>query len=243
MSKKGVPLLSWRVLVFRHLLRAAERFAPYRENMRFHVLRVYEHARLLLQEMGRRLARQGVVERPDDVFFLEFGEVERALVRGDGGDLEGAPRLRAAARDRKRSHEEALSFDPPKFVHDDGTPAPRPLVLHSAGLQSPYLEGVGVSGGVVTGLVRRAETLDDALSCKPDEILLAKAATPAWTPAFFLARGVILDIGGMLSHCAVIAREYGIPCVVGVRSGMELLRDGDRVTLDAHTGRVYITKH
>ena len=92
----------------------------------------------------------------------------------------------------------------------------------------------------MTGPVRHVRSLAEALVLEPGAILLAAAATPAWTPAFFLARGVVLDIGGMLSHCAVIAREYGIPCVVGARSATALLRDGDVVTLDAHTGRVYL---
>jgi pyruvate,water dikinase len=103
-----------------------------------------------------------------------------------------------------------------------------------------YLQGIPVSGGVVEGRVRRAERLEDALGIAPDEILLARAASPAWTPVFFLAKGVLLDIGGMLSHCAVVAREYGIPCVVGAKNATALLADGDRVVLDANTGRVYL---
>src|SRR5262249_40309241 len=155
---------------------------------------------------------------------------------------------------RRSAYERSLAREaPPKLLYDDGTEAPPPARVAALRAEHGreraheherdgrrYLEGVPVSSGVVTGRVRRVERLRGGWSVRPDEILLARAATPSWTPLFFFARGVILDIGGMLSHCAVIAREYGIPCVVGLKTATSLLKDGDIVTVDARTGRVYL---
>ncbi|MHC4393598.1 MAG: PEP-utilizing enzyme, partial [Planctomycetota bacterium] len=244
LKEADLPLLPWRLLGFRYLLTCAEKFAPYRENMRFQALRAYERVRRVLLALGSRLHEAGAVQAPGDVFFLEFDELTRAFASAPEGlgpvEIEAREQLSTAAAQRKVEHERAFALDPPKFLYDDGSAAPAPLHLHGAGAGRAYLEGVGVSTGVVTGPVRLVRSLDDALNLEPGTILLARAATPAWTPAFFLAKGVILDIGGMLSHCAVIAREYGIPCVIGARGATALLSDGDHVTLDAHTGRIYM---
>ncbi|RME73785.1 MAG: hypothetical protein D6776_06405, partial [Planctomycetota bacterium] len=238
LRRRSQALAPLQRLVFTQLLRWAERYAPYRENMRFHALRAYEQVRRVLLEFGRRLHARGLLETRDDVFFLQWSELPTVLSLPPG--TEQAARWRERARARREAFERFSRAQAPKFIWDDGSPAPAPARRHPVGGQAAFLEGVAVSGGVVRGRVRRCDRLEDALELAPDEILLARLAPPSWTPAFLLARGVILDIGGMLSHCAVIAREHGIPCVVGVREGTELLRDGEWVTLDAYAGRVYV---
>jgi len=241
---------------FRFLLRWAERSAPYRENLRFHALRGLAEARRAWREIGRRLAARGALADRDAVFFLEAEEALAALRRGaDLGD-EAKAGLLAAARRRAAEHADSMTRrDVPRLLFDDGRAAPVPVraagASGRAGLSTPpplpegataarTLVGVPVSQGLVTGRVRRVERIEDGWSLAPDEILLARAATPSWTPLFFFAKGVILDIGGMLSHCAVIAREYGIPCVVGLRTAMADIEDGSVVTVDAYSGRVYV---
>lgn len=219
----GVLGGAWRRAVLRRLVRWAERYAPYRENLRFHALRAYEKVREVFLEMGRRLAARGALARAEDVFFLEADEAFAALRSGE--------RLSDRAALRRAAYERWLREGAPR----EGS-APRPASRDGR----RYLEGVPVSGGVVTGRIRKVETLEQALALEPEEILLARVASPAWTPVFFLAKGVVLDVGGMLSHCAVVAREYGIPCVVGTKTATALLNDGDLVTLDANVGRVYL---
>ncbi|GIW71059.1 MAG: hypothetical protein KatS3mg102_0601 [Planctomycetota bacterium] len=196
--------------------------------------------RALVREIGARLAARGLLAAPDEVFFLTFEEALAALGQGPAPPPGTAEQLRATVAARRAEHERAAAQQAPKFIWDDGTPAPVPARLRHAGAHAAYLQGVGVSGGVVRGRVRRVETLHEALALRPGEILLARLAPPAWLPAFLLARGVILDVGGMLSHCAVLAREHGIPCVVGTRNATLWLRDGEEVTLDAYEGRVYV---
>jgi pyruvate,water dikinase len=248
------PLGGAKRALFRFLLRWAERAAPYRENLRFHALRGLAEARRGLLEVGRRLAARGALEAPGDVFFLEAGEAFGALRRGAALPEGERAALRARVRERRADHERALEkADVPKLLYDDGSLAPLPpRAARAAGRAPPppplppgmraarMLAGVAVSSGVVTGRARRVERLEDGWSLGPDEILLARAATPSWTPLFFFAKGVILDIGGMLSHCAVIAREYGIPCVVGCKTATAEVPDGASVTLDADHGRVYL---
>jgi pyruvate,water dikinase len=232
-------------VAFRFLLRWAGHSAPYRENLRFHALRTLEQVRLVFLEIGRRLAAAGALDRAEDVFFLEAGEALGAL----RGRAPGA--LAERARARRAAYDAAFAKVPPKFLNDDGTEAhvgparppaaPAPAPAPEGGAARPrVLHGVPVSGGRVTGRVRLVERLEDGWTLKPDEILLARAATPSWTPLFFFARGVILDIGGMLSHCAVIAREYGIPCVVGLKTATAAIPDGSVVTVDADRGEVVI---
>ncbi len=236
--ERVVPL---RRLAFRALARLAERHAPYRENLRFHALAALQLVREGYLELGRRLAHRQALPGAPDVFYLDVSEVRRALELGRGhADLAALAPL--AAR-RQAELAEAARRRPPRFLGPDGLPVagpPRPAAVSEDLARHPYLEGVPVSGGLVTGPVRKIDRLEDAHRLRPGEILLARAATPSWTPYFFFARGVILDLGGLLSHSAVIAREYGIPCVVGVKTATEVLRDGDVVTVDAHRGRVYL---
>jgi phosphohistidine swiveling domain-containing protein len=223
---------AWRRAALRALVRWAERYAPYRENLRFHGLRAYEQVRVCFLEIGARLAARGVIAGREQVFFLEADEAVGALRAGAALPGDEAGRLRAAAAAREAEYREWLRR---------GVPRP-------AGARAPsserdgrrFLAGVPVSGGVVSGRARVAKTLDEALALTPGEVLVARVASPAWAPVFFLARGVVLDIGGMLSHCAVVAREYGIPCVVGTRDATALVRTGDEVTVDANAGRVYL---
>jgi pyruvate,water dikinase len=250
-----------RTFLFRLLLRNAETYAPYRENLRFYGLKALDLARSCFRVIARRFHGKGWIEGEDDIFFLTLDEV-RAIhrsgsVSSDLGDI---------LRERRAKHERNLSTNPPHFLYEDRMhhrfePADRvrpeervgadfgsgslsslagaPSSLRDRSGHS-YLEGVPVSTGRITGPVRVVEYPEEAFSLKRDEILVAKVANPGWTPLFFLAKGVILDVGGLLSHAAVLAREFGIPCVVGVGSGTLLLRTGEIVTLDGDTGRVYL---
>jgi pyruvate,water dikinase len=102
------------------------------------------------------------------------------------------------------------------------------------------LQGTGTSPGVVTGRVRVLRSLSDGHQLKAGEILVARATDPGWTPLFLKAGGVIMELGGMLSHGAVVAREYGLPAVVNIQGAMSRLEDGDVVTIDGRRGVVWV---
>ena len=102
------------------------------------------------------------------------------------------------------------------------------------------LQGLGISAGVVTGPVRIIRSMDEAQRLLPGEILVARSTDPGWTPLFLTASALIMELGGMLSHGAVVAREYRLPGVVNLVGVMDTLQDGQVVTVDGARGAVWI---
>ncbi len=102
------------------------------------------------------------------------------------------------------------------------------------------LEGVAVSQGVVTGTARVLRSLEDAPRVKRGDVIVARVVNGAWTPLFVLAGGIVAEMGGVLSHGAIVAREYGIPCVFGVTGATARIKDGDRLVVDGDRGVVRV---
>lgn len=227
------PLGTLRRLVFRHLLAGAVRYLPYRENVKFHVLRGFLALRATFLELGRRLAGQEALARAEDVFFLTREEIE-SLVPG---------RLEPAAaggkiEERRRERERWLASHPPLHVAllADG----KRIEFGGTG-EGGALAGAGASPGLAKG---RARVVHDPAAERerlaPGEILVARTADVGWVPLFLSASGVVLECGGQLSHAAVVARELGIPLVAGVARATRAIPDGATVTVDGSLGRVYI---
>ena len=101
------------------------------------------------------------------------------------------------------------------------------------------LSGFGVSGGVVEGIAR-VLTSPDFAEVEPDEVLVAHTTDPSWSSIMFISSALVMDIGGSLSHAAVVARELEIPCVVNTQTGTSVIRTGDRVRVDGHEGTVEV---
>jgi pyruvate,water dikinase len=100
------------------------------------------------------------------------------------------------------------------------------------------IKGIGASAGIVRGTARLVRTLDEVDRLSRGEILVTYATAPPWTPLFAIAAAVVTDTGGMLSHCAVVAREYGIPAVVGSKTATQRIADGALITVDGTAGTV-----
>ena len=192
----------------------------------------------LLAPAGRQLSAMGVLEHPDDLFFVDLREA-RSLV--NGGDLRAAIRERRAVYDRevRRRHV-------PRVLLSDGTePAPPQFqnvggpALGVGGGRDGVLRGAPASAGVISG---PAKVMLDPFGghLAEGEILVAPSTDPGWTPLFLTASGLVMEMGGAMSHGAVVAREYGIPAVVGVPDATERIRSGDRVTVDGTAGTVVI---
>lgn len=104
----------------------------------------------------------------------------------------------------------------------------------------PRIQGLGISPGVVTGPARVLRQISAAGALKPGEILVARATDPGWTPLFLVAGGLVLEQGGLLSHGAVVAREYRVPAVSNVPGATNRLRDGQVLTVDGSRGLVWV---
>jgi pyruvate,water dikinase len=197
--------------------------------------------RLPVLEIGRRLAARGALAAPDDVFMLFTDELPHGL---GGVDLRG----RVTERQDQLAHWATIA--PPLTLGDspedgpidpflaacikvDGTP---PLAESTAAL----LRGTPAAPGVARGRARVARSLEEAWAVEPGEVLVCEMTLPPWTPVFSVACAVVADTGGILSHCAIVAREYGIPCVVGTVTGTAVITTGQELTVDGGTGTVRI---
>jgi rifampicin phosphotransferase len=210
------------------LVAAAREGIAFREDTHFHGTRAMPVVRRTLLEIGRRLADAGVLRAADDVLHLRLEELE-ALGEPAALDPADADRLRRLVRTRSARRAELA-----------GVPLIAPAVLFpgrgSAG--DALVTGTPASGGRVTGPVRVIREAADFGRLRAGDVLVCPYTNPAWTPLFQRAAAVVVDTGGLGSHAAIVAREYGIPAVMGSAVGTTTLVDGQLVTVDGDTGRV-----
>lgn len=213
-------------LVARLLLRLAATYLPLRGVAKVSYLQSIDVARAASRRIGALLAAQGVLADPEDVFFLTSAELLGDLP----ADVRGLVTERRAIRTRYQEIDAPSSFT--------GQPVAAARTADEE-IGSERLEGIGASPGVVEG---RAVVVDDPTDAdiEPDDILVAHTTDPAWASAMFLSKGLVVDIGGMLSHAAVVAREIGVPCVMNTRTGTRALRTGDTIRVDGAAGTVEI---
>ncbi|MBI5949115.1 MAG: hypothetical protein HY875_13325 [Chloroflexi bacterium] len=226
---------------FEAVLAAARDYPRLLENHNFHIDQKYlAAARLPFAEIGRRMAAQGLLVDATDFPYLALAEV-RQFLGGDRSDR------RAVAAERKAEVARWQNVIPPR---DLGSMPPQ-------GAEDPFRRDFGgfeveasrdpkvVNGnpgarGVATGRARVIRTLADSERLEDGDILVCDTTTPAWTPLFASIGGIVADSGGALSHGAVVAREYGIPAVMGTRVGTQLIPDGALITIDGAAGVVRI---
>lgn len=202
-----------------------QRYSPQRETTQGLCYLFIELARSVALEGARRT---GLGEL---VFFLTLAELERWL-------LDREPSLVETARARRRRLRAAWSLYLPHVVRSDALE-----VIGVPPSWDPHLRrltGQGVSSGTVRGRARVVHGLEEARGLDPGEILVAQAADPAWTPLFLVAAAVVLEQGGLLSHPAIVAREYGLPALVNVAHATRIIRSGQLLTVDADRGLVLL---
>ncbi|UEJ81356.1 phosphoenolpyruvate synthase [Brachybacterium halotolerans subsp. kimchii] len=235
--------------VFQRLLRRAQELAPAREDALAGIGLGWPAARRALREIGRRLVSAGVIAQVDDVFWLrrdELLDLGRAL---DGG-AEALPTRAGIIEDRRVIWRGQKLATPPQLLPErsiwHGFDRWMPSVGEGEGEGTEeegfVLTGIGCSGGTVTAPVHVLSGPGEFRDFRPGEILVAAITTPAWTPLFAMAAGVITDVGGPLSHSSIVAREYGIPAVLGTGTATHRLRTGQRVRIDGGAGTVRVVE-
>ncbi len=179
------------------------------------------------------VAHAGHVKQMTDTLYLTYREVEM-LVKG-----KPVPDIATTVRRRKQQRAKAEDYTLPDAWVGDAVPVKRGAVSKAS-----KLAGMGVSAGIATGRARVILSTEAAFSCDiaPGDILVAPFTDTPWTPLFIPAGAVVVETGGMLSHAATVAREFGIPCVVLVKDATRIIRDGDMVTVDGATGTVTIAR-
>lgn len=214
----------------RLLLRLAAHFIPLRELGKNCYLRAIDAARAGVRIVGADLAEQSVLADPKDVWFVTWHELLATLPPDIVTTIE--------ARRRRHAAFERVTI-PDVFC---GCPEPLPIAVPATGeggSNDLVLQGVAANGGVVEGPARVvADPLIDDDALQPGEILVAAATDPSWATLFVGAAAVVTDLGGALSHGAIVARELGLPCVTNVRTGTALIRNGDIIRVDGGRGTV-----
>ncbi len=226
-----------RLRAFRQVLADAQHLVPIREEQTAEFTLPWPVMRRAVLRIGEELGRRGSLPAADDVFFLTRREVLAALAGDEKGQLADLVHGRRALR------EEQARLVPPVFIGRinrflrsfwENYPTQFGAVRSDSALAS----GVPAAPGRVTGLVRVIRGPGEWDQLQPGEILVAPLTAPAWTPLFTLAAAVVTDTGSAASHASIIAREYGIPAVVGCGDATARLRTGMRVTVDGSTGNV-----
>ncbi|OZC29698.1 PEP/pyruvate-binding domain-containing protein [Gordonia polyisoprenivorans] len=230
------PLGGVRRAVLQTVIERTQEFTVYRENQRYHLDYLIAHARALVSEQARRLVEAGRLDAIDDVYYLTAPEFWACV--SPWPDLR-VPVDRDAIRSRRQNHLTYRNRMPATYLFDDiETEGEIADGDRPDGTGDGEISGIGASRGRARGRTRCVEDISGLAAVQPGDILVAKNIDPAWTSVFPLLGGLITETGGVLSHGAILAREYGIPTVTGVADAVSLLGDGTLVDVDGGAGAV-----
>jgi pyruvate,water dikinase len=228
--------------IFDKTLGWAQTLTAMRENSIFEIGLAYPQLREMLLELGRRLVKADAIANPEDIFWLERAEIERsasALERGE--PLED---LSERITERKMTWRAESRVTPPSQLPKTerilGIKTDVFMPTSAEEQTGDILRGVGCSPGQVTATARVLDGPEDFDQMEPGDVLVADITTPAWTPLFALASGIVTNIGGPLSHGSIVAREYSVPAVLGTGIATKRIRSGQRVTVDGDAGTVLL---
>jgi pyruvate,water dikinase len=210
----------------------------YRERARLKQALLYSRCRRVAIAIGAKFAAAGQLGAANDIFFLTYQEID-ALGSGAAMFAHG---LRSTIELRRTQHVELSAMHPPdSFVLPEGGYLPlysedKAEALAEVGRAT--LLGTGACGGKVTGCAAVLSNAEEAYLIGKGDVLVTKQTDPGWAPVFYLIRGLVIERGGMLSHGAIVAREFGLPCVVGATGATRIIAHGQSITIDGDKGEV-----
>jgi rifampicin phosphotransferase len=221
------------------LLRWAQDAAPVREDALADTGLAWPVMRRMLLELGRRLFEAGAVEKPADVFWLRRQELEDMASSLDAGERQLAS-LAEAVEQRKMLWRGQRRVTPPQLLPQDSWFKVFENLMPAASEDQTgdTIKGIAASGGQVTAAARVLGGPGDFGQMRPGEVLVAAITTPAWTSLFAMASAVVTDVGGPLSHSSIVAREYGIPAVLGTGVATRRIRSEQNIRVDGDAGTV-----
>jgi phosphohistidine swiveling domain-containing protein len=229
---------------FRKTLGMAQTMAQVRENALSDIGLGYPVLRQMLHELGRRFVQAGLIAQGEDIFWLEADEVENAAISLERGDQLSS--LAEKVAQRKATHKALKRVTPPPMLPPKkklfGFNMESWLPAAEESQTASTLKGVAASTGRVTAPACVLHGPEDFDEMRPGDVLVAGTTTPAWTPLFAMASAVVTDIGGPLSHGSIVAREYGIPAVLGTGVATRRIRSGQTITVDGNAGLVALAE-
>jgi pyruvate,water dikinase len=229
---------------FETLLKAAQVAAVVHEDHNFWIdQRLFYHVRRIIMEFGGRLAQAGMLDAVNDVLYLTLDELQ------NGQDIS----MKRLVQERKSEMEHFSQMTPPPmlgtapaFEMTDGGSMVRAMFkgelspANTSNGDANKVKGLAGSAGVARGTARVIRSLAEAGKLQPGDVLVATATEPPWTPLFATASAIVTDSGGVLSHSAVVAREYRIPAVVGTGNATSTFQDGQLIEVDGNAGTVCV---
>jgi rifampicin phosphotransferase len=219
------------------VLQSVSLYSAAREQSKSNTIRVLHEGRLPMVELGRRYAAAGYFSRPDDIMMLREDELDELLA--------DPAAFRDVIAERWAWFGELSEFEPP-FIIEAGKVPPitswtrRKTPAIDVAVAGEVLTGLPACAGVATGIARVIHDPEDAADLEPGEVLVAPLTDPGWTPIFTSAEAVVVNVGSPMSHAAIVSRELGIPCVLGVRDATKRIPDGARITVDGGAGTVTV---
>ena len=208
------------------------RFFALREANRHHLMYYSAATRTLLLRLGKWLVEQGRFSSPEDIFYLTV-EARADLLAGGSRDWQGMVQARRAERD----HDATMTV--PDTIQD-WREVVRSTDTSSSVDPDGVFRGIPISGGQVIGPVRFLRSMEDWTRVCRGDILVVSVIDPGMAPLFGVATGLVAEMGGTLSHGAIIAREYGLPAVANVSGVTTGLKEGDQISLDAERGEIIV---
>jgi phosphohistidine swiveling domain-containing protein len=217
--------LTWPA--FRWVFDQAQRHTRERDTMHFELTRLFPGFRRMLLELGARWSERGLIESPMDVFFLNWDEMNHVAKTSQP--------MHDAVQENKTTYNASMRRPWPIMIREGEEIYPEVAGPDAEG----RLEGVAGSPGLVTGSARVIRGPEEFGRLQTGDILVAPLTTPVWTPLFAIAGGVVTEVGGALSHGAIVAREYGIPAVMGIPNVTEWVQEEQMLTVDGNNGFIY----
>jgi pyruvate,water dikinase len=219
-------------LFFEKILEKTQQYIVTRENLKTTWMRGISAMRVIYLAIADNLVKKGILKERDDIFYLKVTEVSDIIA-----ETLKKEQIVNILEERRKEKEEYEHLDIPEVIV--GKPPPIEELIYTVEPETQF-EGTGCSCGVITGKARVVMNPAECPELKEGEILVAPYTDPGWSPLFVTAGGLVTEIGGTLSHGVIIAREYGIPAVVGVKNATRIIKTGQLITVDGTKGMVYI---
>jgi len=224
---------------FRYRNWFTHRFYFIREEVMFYLTSGWPTLRLLALELGQRLVDVGTINVPDDVFYLVTEELTKAI--NTHKEDKAILKYQRLTSERRELREARKRLHPPGTIPEDASNNPGVAYKETQAKNDPnsdILRGIPVSPGMVTSPASLIKSPSEFDQMQPNSILVCSMTNPAWTPLFAHATGLVTDMGGVLGHGSIVAREYGIPAVVGTGNSTQRIKHGQKILVDGNVGTV-----
>lgn len=215
--------------IVRRLIRVVRNFMPVREHPKYLIMKLILTFKKAFLEEAKLLVQKGHLEEEKDIFYVSYWELYNSIQNNES--------LIALVKLRKEEYQHFRKLSPPRVLTSDGEEIKAGYKREN--LPQGALPGMPVSSGAIEGIAKVITDPTKATISK-GEILVAPFTDPGWTPLFINASGLVMEIGGLLTHGTVVAREYGIPAVVGITDATKIIKTGQKIRVDGNAGFVMI---